>query len=130
MRFGRETWSIDLPAGWRAWHDDACATIVGSLEVGALQVSAAFKDSEVLRQDLLEFAADHIAARARPAEVVAGDFMGIAISFEHDGAFWHHWYLRNGAQELFITYNCAAENRGVEDAAVQEVLKTLRASGT
>ncbi len=51
-RFGRETWSLRPPEGWRAWHDAECATLVANDEIGALQISAAFKDSEVGDDDL------------------------------------------------------------------------------
>jgi hypothetical protein len=29
-RFGRETWSLVVPDGWRAWHGDECATLMGA----------------------------------------------------------------------------------------------------
>jgi hypothetical protein len=97
--------------------------------IGALQVSAAFKNSDVLREDLHDFAADQIAAGSTPADVVAGDFTGITISYEDDTTFCRQWYLRNGSQALFVTYNCPRESRGLEDAVVLDALMTLRASG-
>ncbi len=35
------------------------------------------------------------------------------------------WYVFNGALLLFITYSCDEENRGMDDAAVDELLDTL-----
>ena len=40
MRFGCETWSIEPPAGWSAWHSDECANMVAEPTIGALQISA------------------------------------------------------------------------------------------
>jgi hypothetical protein len=50
-RFGRQTWSLVVPEGWRAWQDEECATLVGPGGIGGLQISAYFKDSEVLDTD-------------------------------------------------------------------------------
>jgi len=127
-RFGRETRSLVVPDGWRAWHDDECATLMGPREVGALQISAAFKDSEVV-DDLREFAAAHLEAGAKPQPTEAGDFMGFEIAFSDEERFWRHWYLRNGRQLLFVTYNCGLESRGVEDGPVGAALASLAARG-
>jgi hypothetical protein len=128
-RFGRETWSLLVPDGWRAWHDDECATLVGPGDVGALQISAAFKDSEVIDADLREFAAEHLKAGAKPRPTEAGDFVGFDIAFSDEECLWRQWYLRNGRQMLFVTYNCGLESRGVEDGPVRAALASLAAGG-
>jgi hypothetical protein len=76
-RFGRETWSILVPNGWTASHDTACATLVGSPAIGALQLSAAFKETPVLDEDLEDFAAEHLQAGATATRVVAGGLSGV-----------------------------------------------------
>ena len=43
-RFGRASWSLVVPDGWRAWHDEKCATLVGDDEIGAFQISAAVRN--------------------------------------------------------------------------------------
>ena len=129
-RFGRETWSLVVPAGWRAWHDEECATLAAVNEIGALQISASFKDGQVLDSDLADFASEHLQAGAIPREVRAGDFVGIEITLSDGTNFWRHWYLRNAEQMLYITYNCDHGSRGVEDAAVNEAVASLSASGS
>ena len=129
MRFGRETWSIEPPAGWSAWPDAECATMVAEPDVGALQISAAFKESDVSHEDLLDFASEHIDAGARPVEVAAGTFKGITFCYGDEESHWQRWYLRDGHQMLLVTYNCAADCRGVEDKVVGEALKTLSSTG-
>ena len=127
-RFGRETWSLVVPDGWRAWHDDECATLVGGGEIGVLQISAAFKDAEVSDTDLRGFAAEHLEAGAKPRLIKAGDFVGFEIAFSDQERFWRQWYLRNGRQMLFVTYNCGLESRGVEDGPVGATLASLVAN--
>lgn len=128
-RFGRVTWSLRPPEGWRAWHDEECATLVADDEIGALQISAAFKDSEVVDADLRDFAADHLDAGANPRPTEAGEFVGFEISFSDGERFWRQWYLRNGRQLLFVTYNCGLDCRGVEDGPLGAALASLQARG-
>ena len=128
-RFGRDTWTLQVPSGWRAWHDEECATLVGPSDLGALQVSAAFKDSEVLDQDLRDFASDHLAAGAHPEAAEAGDYVGFQIAFSDGERYWRQWFLRRGTQALFVTYNCAVDQRGAEDDALREALASLRQAG-
>lgn len=128
-RFGTDTWTLLVPSGWRAWHDEECATLVGPGDLGALQVSAAVKDSEVLEQDLREFASEHLAAGAHAAATEAGDYSGIEIAFSDGDTYWRQWFLRRGRQALFVTYNCALDSRGAEDDAVRQALASLRQAG-
>jgi hypothetical protein len=97
--------------------------------VGALQISAAFKDSDVTHEDLMDLAAEHIDAGARTIDVVAGEFEGITLCYAEDDSHWQHWYLRSGDQLLFVTYNCPAALRGVEDEVVGAALNTLSSTG-
>ena len=117
-----------MPDGWRAWHDNECATLTGHQEIGALQISAAFKETEVLDDDLRDFASEHIGAGEKGRMIQAGDFVGLEIAFAEDTNFWRHWYLRNGKQMLFVTYNCSRESRGLEDGVVDAALASLSAS--
>jgi hypothetical protein len=128
-RFGTATWSLLVPDLWRAWHDDECATLVACEEVGALQISVAFKESDVLDADLRDFAAEYLEAGAKARPTQAGDFVGFEIAFSDEEIFWRQWYLRNGRQMLFVTYNCGLESRGVEDNSVRGILASLAASG-
>jgi len=128
-RFGRETWALIVPDGWRAWHDKECATVVADDHIGALQISAAFKESDVVDADLREFAAEHLQAGAKAQRIEAGDFVGFEIAFSDEGRFWRLWYLRSGRQMLFVTYNCGWQSRGIEDAALRHILASLTARG-
>jgi len=129
MRFGRETWSIEPPAGWNAWHEDECATMTAEPAIGALQISSALKKSEVLHEDLVDFAAEHIPAGVKAADVSAGAFVGITFCFGDEDTFWQQSYLRNGRQMLFVTYNCPVESIGLEDELVGRAIDSLSTTG-
>ena len=127
-RFGRETWSVVVPSGWRARHDDACATLVADHPIGAVQISAAFKDSEILDADLQDFAAEHLGRGATALSRRAGAFVGFEIAFRDEAHCCRQWYLRSGRQMLFVTYNCRLEQQGVEDEVVELILDSLLAN--
>lgn len=79
--------------------------------------------------DLRDFAAEHLKAGAKPRATEAGDFLGFEICYGDEERFWRQWYLRNGSQMLFVTYNCGLESRGVEDDRVGVALASLAARG-
>jgi hypothetical protein len=127
-RFGTESWSVLVPEGWQARHDPECATLVADPAIGALQISAAFKDDVVDDSDLRDFAAKHLDAGTDPEVIQAGDFVGFSIGYQVEATAWREWYLRHGRTALFVTYNCDVDARGVEDAAVDAALVSLLAS--
>ena len=47
-----------------------------------------------------------------------------AVTEKEDAAI-REWYVADGPMLLFITYSCDEENRGMDDAAVDELLDTL-----
>ena len=119
-------WSLTLAPSWQADDDEDCVCIVRP-GVGALQIGAAPKDTSVTDEDLADFAADHLDAGAGTRPVALGDFSGIAIRQGADGIQWRQWFLRHGPVALFVTYNCAEADRGVEDADIDRMLGSLRA---
>ena len=120
-------WSLTLAPSWQAHDGEDCVCIVRPDGVGALQISAARKNTSVTDEDLADFAADHLDAGARTRPVTLGDFSGIAIRYGVDGIQWRRWFLRHGLVALFVTYNCAEADRGVEDAEIDRMLGNLRA---
>ena len=55
------------------------------------------------------------------AAVTPGD----AGDYTVEDAAIREWYVADGAMLLFITYSCDLDNRGMDDAAVDELLDTL-----
>lgn len=128
-RFGTTNWSVEIPDGWSARHEEDCATIADESDVGALQISAAFKDGDVTDDDLRDFAADHLDAGAVAAPAPCGNFVGFQIAFG-DGEFvCRQWFLRSRQQALFVTHTCAESDRGSLDDAIDKVLSTLVDTG-
>ena len=95
-------------------------------DVGCIEFSTLHKDEG-------QFARDEVEAIARSeselelnwAVVELGELSGVMGAFEDDGDAIREWYVANGSLLLFITYSCAGENKGMDDAAVDELLDTL-----
>jgi hypothetical protein len=111
-------WSLTLAPSWQANDDEDGFCIVRPEGLGALQITD---------EDLTDFAADHLDAGARTRPVTLGNFSGIAIRYGADRIHWRQWFLRHGPVALFVTYNCAEADRGIEDADFDQMLGSLRA---
>jgi len=111
-------WSLTLAPSWQANDDEDGFCIVRPEGLGALQITD---------EDLTDFAADHLDAGARTRPVTLGNFSEIAIRYGADGIHWRRWFLRHGPVALFVTYNCAEADRGIEDADFDQMLGSLRA---
>lgn len=119
------SWSLQLLDGWNGKVDDGCATISSEGKMGALQMSAAIKPTQVKDDDLYDFAAEQIHDGTKTKNVQFGEFVGFEISFSVDDDFFRMWYLRHERKLLFVTYICDLKKRGVEDEDVQKMLVTL-----
>lgn len=126
--FEGQSWSIELQSGWVGEHDEDCSTIYHPDGVGALQISAYTKDSEVTNEDLKEQAQDHVEAGAKLAESESGDFQGYTLAYGVDGEFWQHWYVCAGCTLLFITYNSDPEDREKEIDIVKKMVASMKAT--
>lgn len=116
-------WSLLLGDEWVA-EQDGDSILIGDRDgVGCLEISelrreqGSFGDADL--DELME--AGH-GARA----LHCGSFRGRVTSFTEDGAAVRQWCLCTAALLLYVTYSCDAENAGLDDAAVDEMLETLR----
>jgi len=126
-------WSIEVPPGWHARGDDACATFQATPSIGAFQISSAQKGTNPITDaDLEEFALGEIPEGARLVEVAYGRFTGFTSSFQKDDSMWREWWLRAGGLMVYATYNVATRNSDAavaEQADVESMLATLRPKG-
>ncbi len=116
-------WSLLLPSEWQAERDDDGIVIGDRDGIGCLEISE-------LRRETGEFSAgdlEQFREAGQPWDSVSlGSFEGRASAFSEDGASIREWFLHAGDLLLFVTYSCDEENRGMDDAAVDDMLSTLR----
>lgn len=121
-----EWWCLELPDEWSADMEDDCVTISDCDSVGSIDITVVRKDSgNVSEEELRDFSSDLLDAGERPNEVVVNEASGLLFAYDEEGHAWREWYLRKGPVLVYITYNSELENKGLDDAIVDEILGTL-----
>ena len=125
-----EWWTMALPPEWWADSEEDSILIGDRDDVGCIEISTLHKQEDMFNgAEVLGIAADESTGEANWQKVRLGDFTGVARNFVEEGAAIREWYLANGAMLLFITYSCDEENRGMDAAAVDQLLDTLQLAG-
>lgn len=122
-----EWWSMALPPEWWADSDEESILIGDRDEVGTIEISTLHKSEGAFeREDVLAIAREESGQQIDWAGVRLGDFSGVTADSEEDEAALREWFVASGSLLLYITYCCDLENRGMDDAAVNELLDTLQ----
>ena len=126
-----EWWSMALAPEWWADTDEDGTILVGDEDdVGCLEITTLHKEQGAFdAPELLRIAEDESAAPQRWQKASCGDFSGWQATFVEEDAAVREWYLAAGSVLLFVSYSCDADNRGMDDAAVDALLDTLVAVG-
>ena len=116
-------WSLILPEEWEAEQDGDTILIGDQDEVGCLEISEFRKDGGHFDEaDLAPFTG----GGPEWTSVHLGSFTGLQTTLDEDDMALREWCVFSGSALLYITYSCALEDRGMDDAAVDEILGTLR----
>jgi hypothetical protein len=119
-------WSMALPPEWWAEAEDESILVGDVDDVGCIEISTLHKTAgEFDGDELRAIAEQESTAPVAWTPVTRGDFSGWTASFLEDGAAVREWFLGRGTLLLFVTYSCDVGNRGMDDAAVDEILDTL-----
>ncbi|MEQ9395214.1 hypothetical protein [Haliea sp.] len=126
-----EWWSMALAPEWWADTDEDGTILVGDEDdVGCLEITTLHKEQGAFdARELLRIAEEESAAPQRWQKTSCGDFSGWQATFAEEDAAVREWYLAAGSVLLFVSYSCDADNRGMDDAAVDALLDTLVAMG-
>jgi hypothetical protein len=123
-----EWWTLALPPEWWAESEEESILIGDQDDVGCIEISTLHKEEGVFDQGMVRSIAQ--AESEQPLDwhtLSLGEFAGVGSSYVQEETAVREWYVANGALLLFITYSCSDENRGMDDAAVDELLDTLMA---
>ncbi len=121
-----EWWTMGVPPEWWAEREEDGILVGDRDDVGCIEISTLCKEQG-------EFQRDEVAAIARDngepdwqwRPGAAGAFSGVCCEYLEEGDAVREWYLASGPVLLFITYSCDEDNRGLDDAAVDDILGTL-----
>jgi hypothetical protein len=123
-----EWWSLAVPPEWWAESEEDSILVGDHDGVGCIEITTLHKESGEFNQQFVHDIA--VAESEQPldwSEVTLGEFHGVVGSYLLEDAAIREWYVMVGPMLLFITYSCDEENRGMDDAAVDELLDTLMA---
>lgn len=124
-------WVLDLPDEWDAEQDEETIVIGDEDGVGALEITTLRKEAGEGAMDLAELAAELVPGSQSGRPVQLAGCRGLYFQYQEEGDAVREWMLDGGALLLLISYSCARENAGLDDAVVDEILETLqlRAAG-
>lgn len=126
-----DRWSLDLPPEWRASRVEEGIQIVDEDEVGVIEITTLCRaEGEFSAAEVARIAAENDASQRHLGEVQRGDFRGLGSRFQDAGSVGREWYVAAGDVLLFITYSCDVQQAGLDDAAVDQILDTLRLSSS
>lgn len=121
-----EWWTMALPPEWWADTEDDSILVGDRDDVGCIEISTLHKEQgEFDLAEAAEIARSESALALEWSKVSLGDFEGVVSQFVEEGAAIREWYVVRRGMLLFITYSCDEDNRGMDDAAVDELLDTL-----
>ncbi|MCB1680064.1 MAG: hypothetical protein KDI16_15400 [Halioglobus sp.] len=121
-----EWWTMALPPEWWAESEQESILVGDRDGVGCIEISTLHKDSGVFDAAMVRAIATRESEQPVDWHALSlGDFAGVGGSYVAEGAALREWYVAHGALLLFITYSCDLDNRGMDDAAVDQLLDTL-----
>ncbi|MEM1111357.1 MAG: hypothetical protein AAGI11_05560 [Pseudomonadota bacterium] len=121
-----EWWALTLPPEWWAEAEDESILIGDRDDVGCIEISSLHREQGAFAGDEIEA----IIREASPSHVELrkanlGELRGVTCSYAEEDAAIRAWCVASDGLALFITYSCETPNRGLDDAAVDELLDTL-----
>jgi len=121
-----EWWTLAIPPEWWAEAEDESILVGDRDDVGCIEITTLHKEQgEFEPAETGDIAQADAEQPLQWQEAVLGDFRGVRANYVSEGAAIREWYVARGPLLLFITYSCDEENRGLDDAAVDELLDTL-----
>ena len=121
-----EWWTLAIPPEWWADSEEDSILVGDRDDVGCIEISTLQKEEGSFDQQSLRDIAESESEQPQAwRSVVLGDFSGLVADYVDEGDAVREWYVSSGSMLLFITYSCDEENRGMDDAAVDQLLDTL-----
>ena len=115
-----------LPPEWWADTEEDSILVGDRDDVGCIEITTLHKEEgEFGLAEAMEIARSEASQPVDWSRVSLGDFEGVSSQFVEEGAAIREWYVLRRGMLLFITYSCDEDNRGMDDAAVDELLDTL-----
>jgi hypothetical protein len=118
-------WLLDLPEEWQAEQDDETIVITDEDGVGVLEITSLEAEGDVRGADLKALAKQLLPDNGAGSAARIGDFEGLYFQYQEEGDAVREWLVQCDGRVLLVSYSCDAEDAGMDDSFVDEVLDTL-----
>lgn len=119
-------WSLPVSDDWEVDTEEGTVIITDTDDVGSLELSVIELDGETSSvAELRELAAEFVPAGLSGSSINCGDWQGLLFEYSA-GDHCRDWVLQCDNRVLIISYTCADEHQGMDDAAVDQMLAELR----
>lgn len=113
-------WALQLPDEWFAEQDDETIVISDESEVSTIELTSIIVDENASKDEIL---ADVLPAHA--VKTVLAEETAFYHELLEDGIFWREWVCEIPQGVLLISHGMDEDNKGMDDASVDEILSTL-----
>jgi hypothetical protein len=113
-------WALQLPDEWFAEQDDETIIISDESEVSSIELTSVLADKTTSKDDIL---ADVLPASA--VKTVLAEETAFYHELTEEGVFWRECVCELPQGILLISHGMDEDNKGMDDASVDEILSTL-----
>jgi len=124
-----DCWQVELPQEWYAEQEGDLIVILDVDEVSTIEITTLQAEEKQPPENngVLGDIADEFKRQGlQEQQCTLGDFVGLRYDYVDEEGAWRDWYVFSGPVLLHISHGCERQNRGMDDAAVDEILATLR----
>ncbi|MEH6550816.1 MAG: hypothetical protein V7711_16295 [Pseudomonadales bacterium] len=121
-----QDWTMLLPPEWLAEEEDDVVLVSDVDGVGVLEISCLKREEGLMTEaDVKGFAEELVASGVSGRPVKVGVLKGFLFEYEEDGEWCRDWFV--AVEDLFIlvSYTCMGEDKGMDDATVDELVATI-----
>jgi hypothetical protein len=116
-------WSLLLPPEWMAEQDEGSILISDRDDVGCLEISVLLSENGAFDEAQVRQLCEN---PERLESVSLAGYGSWVHGFEEEDAAIREWFIPAPWGLVYITYSCDLDNRAMDDAAVDDILSTLR----
>jgi hypothetical protein len=119
-------WSLDIPEEWAVDLEDDVTVITDEDGVSEIGISTLIKsDGETDDGDVEEFSADLLERGLEGVDSKCGEYHATVFEYIEDDLFCRDWFICCGPILMLVSYACDESNKGMDDAAINEILSSL-----
>ena len=121
-----EYWAMAIPEPWLAGQDEDTIVIEDNDDIGVIEIDTLLSESDTVisEADLNQLAQSLIDEGKQPAPYHQELLNGFCFEYSDDGDWCRDFFLAYKHVVMIVAYTCDIENRGLDDANIDEILST------